>query len=71
MIPTHLFILLNIQDDDAAPTMSFSANTAITATSGLESDTTPTIKVIIDNPSALTITGTYANNTCWYCFDLF
>ena len=43
--------------------MSFSANTAITATSGLESVTTPTIKVIIDNPSALTITGTYANNT--------
>ena len=54
---------LNIQDDDAAPTMSFSANTSITATSGLESVTTPTIKVVIDNPSALTITGTYANNT--------
>ena len=60
LTPLHT---LNIQDDDAAPTMSFSANTSITATSGLESVTTPTIKVVIDNPSALTITGTYANNT--------
>ena len=54
---------VNIQDDDAAPTMSFSASTSITAVDGLESVTSPVIKVVLDAASGLAITGTYSNNT--------
>ncbi len=52
-----------IQDNDNAPTISFSTNTSITDDEDSEGTQTPEINVVLDAPSGLDITATYAQNS--------
>ena len=60
---------VKIRDNDATPQLAFSSDASVTAVTGAESVTSPTIKVVVTDgagnltPSALPITVSVTNNT--------